>query len=395
MSKPTGYIPQHCHHKPTGQGYVRLNGKALYTGAWGTPESQREYDRLVQEWISRGRAAPPTRRTDKYLIEDLLADYWVHAKTWYRRLDGTPTDELRNVRYALRPLRALYGDLPVDEFGPAQLKVYRDGRVTHGLCRGVVNQQVGVVRRVFNWAVSESKLRPEVGYALSSVKHLPFGRGGAKETEDVEAVLKADIEAVVPHVSRQVAAMIRLQELTGMRPGEVVIMRMADIDMNGKVWVYTPTQHKTKHLGKDRFIAIGPKGQAVLRGFFKLDREAFLFDPRDADAEHRDVKARTRKTKVSPSQRDRHRRAMEQPERVFNDRYSVMTYGRAIARGCELAEIERWTANQLRHTAATRIRKEYGIEAARVLLGHSSITTTEIYAEADRESMLKLMEQSG
>ena len=90
MSKPTGYIPQHCHHKPTGQGYVRLNGKALYTGVWGSTESRREYDRLVQEWISRGRAAPPTARANEYLIEDLLADYWLHAKTWYRRLDGTP-----------------------------------------------------------------------------------------------------------------------------------------------------------------------------------------------------------------------------------------------------------------------------------------------------------------
>lgn len=395
MSKPNGYIPQHCQHKPTGQGYVRLNGKALYTGVWGSPESQREYDRLVQEWISRGRAAPPSARANEYLIEDLLADYWVHAKTWYRRLDGTPTDELRNIRYALRPLRALYGKLPVDQFGPAQLKVYRDGRVAHGLSRGVVNQQVSVVRRVFNWAVSESKLRPEVGYALSSVKNLPFGRGGAKETEDVEAVVKADIDAVLPHVSRQVAAMIRLQELTGMRPGEVVIMRMADIDMNETPWVYIPTQHKTKHLGKERFIGIGPQGRAILRGFFKLDREAFLFDPRDADVEHRDGKARARKSKVSPSQRARHRAAMEQPERVFNDRYSVMSYGRAIARGCEKAGIELWTANQLRHTAATRLRKEYGIEAVRGVLGHSSITTTEIYAEADRESMLKLMEQSG
>jgi len=83
MSKPTGYIPQHCHHKPTGQGYVRLNGKALYTGAWGSSESQREYDRLVQEWISRGRAAPPTARANEYLIEDLLADYWVHANPWF------------------------------------------------------------------------------------------------------------------------------------------------------------------------------------------------------------------------------------------------------------------------------------------------------------------------
>lgn len=84
MSKPTGYIPQHCHHKPTGQGYVRLNGKALYTGIWGSPESQREYDRLVQEWISGGRAAPPTARANEHLNEGLLTDYWVHANPWFR-----------------------------------------------------------------------------------------------------------------------------------------------------------------------------------------------------------------------------------------------------------------------------------------------------------------------
>jgi hypothetical protein len=61
------------------------------------------------------------------------------------------------------------------------------------------------VRRIFNWAVSESKRRPEVGYALSSVKNLPFGLGGAEETEDVVAVVKADIDAILlapPEVCR-------------------------------------------------------------------------------------------------------------------------------------------------------------------------------------------------
>ncbi len=45
-------------------------------------------------------------------------------------------------------------------------------------------------------------------------------------------------EAVLPYVAPQVAAMIRLQQLTGMRPGEVVLMRPVDIDRNGNVWIY-------------------------------------------------------------------------------------------------------------------------------------------------------------
>jgi integrase len=203
------------------------------------------------------------------------------------------------------------------------------------------------------------------------------------------------METVLPNVSRQVAAMIQMQWLTGMRPGEVVTMRTADLDMSGKTWIYVPVQHKTLHHGKERIIPIGPKGQLVLRSFLKLDREAFLFDPREADAEHRDDRAHKRVSRRTPSQKARHERVMEAPQRSFNDRYSVLTYARAVTRGCTKGRVSPWTPNQLRHSAATRIRKEHGIEAARVILGHASVTTTEIYAEVNREAAIRIMEQSG
>ena len=43
-----------------------------------------------------------------------------------------------------------------------------------------------------------------------------------------------------------------------------------------------------------------------------------------------------------------------------------------------------WHPNQLRHTYATKVRKEHGLEAAQVLLGHSKADTTQIYAERDQ-----------
>ena len=54
-----------------------------------------------------------------------------------------------------------------------------------------------------------------------------------------------------------------------------------------------------------------------------------------------------------------------------------------------------WSPNQLRHAAATRIRAAYGIEIARIILGHSSAVTSEIYAEIDREKVLKIMGEIG
>ena len=57
-----------------------------------------------------------------------------------------------------------------------------------------------------------------------------------------------------------------------------------------------------------------------------------------------------------------------------------------------LAEVKAWRAqhsfspHQLRHTAATTIRREYDIEQARIILGHSSAFTTEIYAKAESDA---------
>jgi integrase len=40
--------------------------------------------------------------------------------------------------------------------------------------------------------------------------------------------------------------------------------------------------------------------------------------------------------------------------------------------------------HQLRHTAATRIRKEFGLDAARAALGQRNIQMTDEYAELDK-----------
>ena len=46
-------------------------------------------------------------------------------------------------------------------------------------------------------------------------------------------------------------------------------------------------------------------------------------------------------------------------------------------------ETYRWAPNRLRHSFGTMIRRQYGLDAAQVLLGHQNIDVTEIYAEKD------------
>lgn len=79
---------------------------------------------------------------------------------------------------------------------------------------------------------------------------------------------------------------------------------------------------------------------------------------------------------MTPSQRKRKPKG-----RRLNDFYSKDAYITAIGRACKRAGVPPWRPNQLRHTSGTRVRKELGLEAAQVWLGHSKADVTQIYAE--------------
>jgi hypothetical protein len=57
--------------------------------------------------------------------------------------------------------------------------------------------------------------------ALRAVPGLPKGRGAARETDPVTPPPEGHVEAALPFLRPPVAAMVKLQLYTGMRPGEV------------------------------------------------------------------------------------------------------------------------------------------------------------------------------
>jgi hypothetical protein len=46
--------------------------------------------------------------------------------------------------------------------------------------------------------------------------------------------------------------------------------------------LYRPTQHKTLHLGQERVIAIGPRGQDILRKYPLRAPDAPCFSPKES-----------------------------------------------------------------------------------------------------------------
>ncbi len=180
--------------------------------------------------------------------------------------------------------------------------------------------------------------------------------------------------------------MIELQRLTAMRPSEVVSMRTCDLDTIGKVWTYSPSSHKTEHHGHCREIYLGPRAQVVLRPFLRPTLTEYLFSPREA-------KRAPARTHRRPGQQETKRKT----QRRVRDVYDVASYRRAIARACKTVGIDPpWSPNRLRHNAATRFRREYGIDVAQTILGHQlGSSVSEVYAEANTRRAREIVAQVG
>lgn len=391
-------IPALTRHRASGRAVVRIDGHDHYLGMFGTPESTAAYERLIATYLSNGRTLKKPGADSDYTIADLAQDFLDRCDREYRDPEGVPNKKsIADVEIALRPLVKLFCDINVAEFGPKSLALYRERLIESGLARTVINNRVGIVRRAFKWGVSEENVPPSVFHGLLAVSRLKRGRCGAKEAPPVECIPHKYIEAALPFMPPPVRAMVELQLLTGARPGEIVLLRMKEIDTGGPVWIFRPQAHKNAWRGHKREIAIGPKGQEILRRFIRpAPAEKFLFSPRDWVAECRAQARANRQTPLWPSHlRAQERRRRERTPRTIHDRYSVVTYGRAIRRACEKARVPVWGAGRLRHNAATEARAQFGLEAACALLGHRLVETTQIYAEVSRSRALEIAAKVG
>jgi integrase len=399
MSDHAPRTPKYRHYKPKNLAVVRIDGRDIYLGRYDSKESKEKYWRIIAEWNLTGTVSAPqaTKAPEpaevQLTVGELILAFWRHAEVYYRRADGTPTGDLENYRHAFAPLRAMFETLPAQDFGPKKLVLVRQRMIDSGLSRGVVNRRVQRIIRLFAYGVENELIPADRHHALKAVKSLARGRSAARETKPVRPVALEYVEAVKLFLSRQLRALIDLQLATGMRSGEVCILRGCDLDMSGKVWVFTPAFHKGAHHDKQRRIYIGPRGQEVIRGWLRSDPQEYLFQPREAEAERHAEQRRNRQSPMTPSQAAR--RPKRTPKRTPGARYNPRSYAHAIKKACLKAEVPSWHPHQLRHVVASRLEHEFDLEAARTVLGHSSPATTMIYVEADLERARQVMAAVG
>jgi len=409
MPRLTQEVPKYRKHRASGQAFVEINGRRHYLGPWQSKASRIEYDRRITEWLSSGRSPSFGVPECVVTVLELVVSYLEYAKSYY---GGGARGEYANMLYALRPLRQLYGRTPAREFGPQQLKAVREKLIATGNSRKYINQQVQRIGRVFRWAVSEGLIPPEVHQALAAVAGLRKGHTTAPETKKVRPVDDATVEVTLPHLPPIVRSMVELHRFCGCRPGELVVLRPCDVDRSHDIWEFRPTQHKNENREQDRCIYIGPKGQEILRPYLLRPPESFCFSPAETVATQRAERHEARATPIGYGNTIGTNQKRK-PKRQAGKRYTSQSYLYAVRRACdkafpvpkEIAEDpeavakwqaeHRWSPNQLRHAAATEIRKRFGLEAAQVLLGHSKADVTQVYAERDHGLAARVAREVG
>ncbi len=411
MSKGSRSVrqPSYRRHKGSGQAVVTIGRRDIYLGKYGSKESKLAYKRLMLELLANDGELPVPKSGD-VLVSDVAVAYKRHAKRYYVR-DGKPTETYDNVAAIMQRLgESVYGGVLAVEFGPLALKAVRQEMIDRGQSRRYVNDQIEVIKRAFRWAASEQIIAVAVHDALRTVEGLRVGRSKAKETAPVQPVEDAVVDATIPFLPPIVDDMVRLLRLLGCRPTELCTMRPGNVDRSADVWAYRPERHKTELLNRKRVIFIGPKAQAILAPYLLRASDAFCFSPADSDAKRRALLHEKRKTPLSYGNRPGTNRA-RRPKCKPGDCYTHESLNRAIKRASDKADqaacvahpetaegvrlVPQWFPYQLRHTAATELRKRFGLEAAQVVLGHTRADVTQVYAERDATKAVEAMRAIG
>lgn len=344
-------LPQPHHHRASGRARVYFRGKHIYLGEWGSQEANTAYQNFLRQMneinapIAKGGGLPVCVAVGKFL------DY---SKEYFHNLG-----EYTNRKSTLRVFSEFFEWTPITEIGPLKVMELMDHLANQKLPRTRVNRVLTHIKRMMDWLVSRELIGPEKLAAIKSVKPLKAGRSAAVEMPPVEPVPLSTVEQTLKKIRKPLSDMIRIQLLTAMRPNEICGLSFNEIDQSGAVWTYSPEKHKNAHRGHQRKILIGPVAQSLLKPYSFLPKDQPIF----------------RTTKNEP--------------------FRSVVYGRAIKEHNKANKIKHWMPNQIRHAAATMLVKEFGWQAARLILGHRTFDTTQIYAEETFEKIAEIIGKIG
>jgi integrase/recombinase XerD len=242
--------------------------------------------------------------------------------------------------------------------GRADLMAFIAARVQGGSRPRSTARQLSSFRRFFRYLIRDGGLRedPTAQIAMPKIgRSLPRSLSEA----EVEALLGAPV--VSDPLGYRDRTMLEVLYATGLRVSELVSLKLGQVNMN---------QGVTRVLGKgnrERLIPLGEEAVRWLRAFVNGARNDILLD-RSTDY-------------LFPTRR--------------GDRMTRQAFWHIIKRYARKAGVDReLSPHTLRHAFATHLLNHGAdLRVVQMLLGHSDLSTTQIYTHVARERMKELHSQ--
>ncbi len=320
---------------------------------------------LANEWWDRAAAAV-ARGTGEVVYDgtlERLSELFLaaHQKDIAGKDREIQNKEMRFYRASFNDLMAFLHSVPFTtlaaELKSNRLLLWRKYLHTEKkICRNTINKKINIVKQMIQYAVNRELEPGHLLYALDAIKPLKKGQENFRDCGEVNPARWETVEKLFPYLPEMIQDMLTLIRHTGARPGEIRLMRPGDINQrDADGWVYSLARHKTDRYNRRRHIVIGPLAQPIVRKYLVRPAEAYCFPPQE---NHHGTGAY----------------------------YTTGSFAKVITRAVRQYNTDHpktpieFHANQLRHTFATEVCLQYGLEATRCVLGHVTQQMTKRYA---------------
>jgi integrase len=233
----------------TWQVQVRRQGHSTLSRTFRLKADAEQWARHKEAEIDRGELPVDTRALRSHTLADLLERYAASIVPRKRAADR----ELYMLRVVLRHPMAR---LSLHQLTPAEVARYRDERLEK-VTGGTVRRELAIVRHCLQVA------RNEWGFALPSnpldqIK-LP-APGSPRERRVGLGELERLLDACNAKGQHWLSSAIQLAVETGMRRSELLAMRWADFDCDGRTVLLRQTKN-----GRPRTVPLSPRALVIIR----------------------------------------------------------------------------------------------------------------------------------
>ena len=231
-----------------------------------------------------------------------------------------------------------------------------------GLSKKSIARKLAAIRSFLSFLVRVGVIKLNPARSISTPK-LEKRLPSFLDEKSVAKLMEIPDRSTLPGLRDR--AILEILYSTGMRLSELVQLNLGDVDLAKET---VKIQGKG---GKQRIVPLGRKSQEALGEYLKVREKLFAAEtnPEDRKAVFLTVRGR----------------------RIYPKAVHLLVHG-AIER---VSEVEQKSPHVLRHTFATHLLdRGADLRAVKELLGHESLSTTQIYTHVTVERLKKVYEQA-